>query len=63
MRNSPILIINVDEELTLEDAKIKLKYYGKLSLANSYLIALARKLGATILTNAIGELFCSKFSF
>jgi len=50
LRNSPIEIIGVNEDLTLSTAKIKLKYYEKLSLADCYLVALAKKLKATILT-------------
>ncbi len=40
----------VDESLTLGAAKTKLKHYNILSLADSYLIALARRLKATIIT-------------
>jgi len=50
LRNSPIEIVGVGEDLTLSAAKIKLKNYEKLSLADCYLVALAEKLKATILT-------------
>ena len=50
LRNSPINIIGIDEELTIEAAKLKLKYYNILSLADSYLIALAKRNRATIVT-------------
>ena len=50
LRNSPIEIIGVDENLTLEAAKLKLKYYNILSLADCYLIAMAKILKAIIVT-------------
>lgn len=50
VRDSPIKIIDVDEELTVEAAKLKLRHYNKLSLADCYLIALARRNNATIVT-------------
>ncbi len=50
LRNSPINIIGVDEGLTIEAAKLKLKYYNVLSLADCYLIALAKQRKAVIIT-------------
>ena len=50
LRSSPIKIVGVDEELTIEAAKLKLKYYNTLSLADCYLIALAKRSRATIVT-------------
>lgn len=50
LRNSPIEIIGVSEDLTLEASKLKLKHYNILSLADCYLIAVAKKLRAVIVT-------------
>ena len=50
LRNSPITIISIDEDLTIRAAKLKLKHYNILSLADCYLIALAKQNGATIVT-------------
>mgnify|MGYP000448039281 CR=1 FL=1 len=50
IRSSPINIISPNENLTLKAAKTKLKHYNILSLADSYLIALANQLKATIIT-------------
>ena len=50
LRNSPIKIVTLDEELTLESARLKHKYWNKLSLADAYLAALAKRLRATIVT-------------
>ena len=50
LRSSPIRIVGVDEGLTVEAARLKLKYYNVLSLADCYLIALARQSKATIIT-------------
>ena len=50
LRSSPIAIVTVDEHLTIEAAKLKLKYYNILSLADCYLIALAKRSKATIIT-------------
>ncbi len=50
LRSSPIKIVGVDEELTIKAAKLKLKYYNTLSLADCYLIALAKRSRATIVT-------------
>ena len=50
LRNSPITFVEVNEELTLEAAKLKHRYYKVLSLADCYLIALAKKKKATIVT-------------
>ncbi len=50
LRNSEIVIVSPDEKLTIEAAKLKLKYYKLLSLADCYLIALAKNLNATIIT-------------
>ncbi|MCD6095087.1 MAG: PIN domain-containing protein [Thermoprotei archaeon] len=40
----------VDENLTIGAAKLKLKYHSVLSLADCYLIALAKRYGAIIVT-------------
>ncbi len=45
-----IKVVGVDKELTLEAAKLKLKHYNILSLADCYLIALAKKIRATVIT-------------
>jgi len=50
IRSSPIKIVSPNENLTLNAAKIKLKHIKTLSLADSYLIALANQLKATIIT-------------
>jgi len=50
LRNSPVVFIGVNEELTLEAARLKHRYYGELSLADCYLIALAKEKRATIIT-------------
>jgi len=50
IRDSPIRIEGVDESLTVEAAKIKLKHYNLLSLADCYLIALAKRFKAKLAT-------------
>lgn len=50
IRDSPIRIVGVDEALTLEAARLKLRYYNTLSLADCYLVALARQKRAHIVT-------------
>ncbi len=50
IRNSPIKVIELNEELTIEAAKLKVKYYNLLSLADCYLIAFAKKSKAKIVT-------------
>lgn len=50
LRNSPINFVNIDEDLTIEAAKLKLKHYSVLSLADCYLIALAKRNKAKIIT-------------
>jgi len=50
LRESPITIVEVGEELTVAAAKLKLKYYNLLSLADCYLIALAKLYRATTIT-------------
>jgi len=50
LRSSPINFVGVDEGLTVEAAKLKLKYYNVLSLADCYLIALAKRGKATVVT-------------
>ena len=50
IRSSPINITSPNENLTLKAAKLKLKHYKTLSLTDSYLIALANQLKATIIT-------------
>jgi len=54
IRSSPIAIISTDEALTLAAAKLKLKHYSTLSLADCYLIALAKQLKATAVTTDPG---------
>jgi len=60
VRSSPIEVVGVDEELTVEAARLKLRRAGKLSLADSYLVALAKLRKATVVIadagiNEIGE--------
>ncbi|MEM0085329.1 MAG: PIN domain-containing protein [Candidatus Methanomethylicia archaeon] len=50
IRNSPIIVVSPDEKQTIEAARIKLKYYDRLSLADSYLVALAIMLKGIIVT-------------
>lgn len=50
MRGSLVKIVALSEELTVKAAKFKLKYYGKLSLADRCLIALAGRVKARIVT-------------
>lgn len=50
IRDSPIVVVSPDEEQTIEAARIKLKYYDRLSLADSYLVALAIVLRGVIVT-------------
>jgi len=50
LRSSPVSIVGVDEELTIEAAKLKLKHHAILSLADCYLMALAKRRDATIVT-------------
>ncbi len=50
VRNSPIRQVPAAGDLTREAAKIKLKYRGKISLADAYLIALALQTRAAALT-------------
>ena len=54
IRNSPISIVSVERDLTIEAAKLKLKYYSVLSLADCHLIALAKKSKATVVTTDPG---------
>ncbi len=50
IRGSPIRIVGVDEDLTVEAARLKLKHYAFLSLADCYLLAAGEKLKATVVT-------------
>ena len=50
LRNSLIKIVGIDKSLTVEAARLKLKYYKRLSLAHCYLIALAKQREAEIIT-------------
>jgi len=50
LHNSPIRIVGINESLTVEAARLKLKYYKRLSLADCYLIALAKQREAEIIT-------------
>ncbi|MEM2184336.1 MAG: PIN domain-containing protein [Candidatus Methanomethylicia archaeon] len=44
------MVVSPDEKQTIEAARIKLKYYDRLSLADSYLVALAIMLKGIIVT-------------
>jgi len=55
-----INVVTVDEELTLEAAKLKLKYYNVLSLADCYLIALAKRIKARVITTDPGVRECKE---
>ena len=50
LRDSPVNIVGADSELTVEAARLKLKHYNTLSLADCYLIALAKRMKAAIVT-------------
>jgi len=50
VRNSPIKVVGVNEKLTVEAAKLKLKRSRKLSQADSYLVALAKLRKAAVAT-------------
>jgi len=50
LRNSPISILSVDESLTTDAAKLKLRHHNRLSLVECYLIALAKQKKAKIIT-------------
>jgi len=50
IRNSPLVVKEIDEALTVEAARLKLKYYDKLSLADCYLFALAKQLKSSVVT-------------
>ena len=50
LRSSPITVLGVDEELTITAAKLKPRYYNRLSLADCYLLALARRKRAAVVT-------------
>ena len=50
LRSSPIAIVGVNEKLTVEAARLKLRHYGRLSLADCYLLALAKLAKATVVT-------------
>ncbi|MEM0267455.1 MAG: type II toxin-antitoxin system VapC family toxin [Thermofilum sp.] len=50
VRRSPVKVVGVDEQLTLEAAALKLKHWQKLSLADCYLLALAKRLNAAVVT-------------
>jgi len=58
IRRSPIKFISPDEELTVEAARLKLEFYSTLSLADCYLLALAKRLKAHVVTTerTIGSL-------
>ena len=49
-RNSPLVVKEIDETLTVEATRLKLKYHDKLSLADCYLIALAKQLKSSVVT-------------
>jgi len=49
IRSQPFRIVGIDEELTTSAARFKSKY-SKYSLADCYLLAIAKSLGATLLT-------------
>ncbi len=50
IRSSPIEIIGLNKELTVNAARLKLKYYNILSLADCYLVALAKQKKACIVS-------------
>ncbi len=50
IRTSPIKQVPVEGELTREAGKIKLKYRGKISLADAFLIALTYQVKGVALT-------------
>jgi predicted nucleic acid-binding protein len=50
VRNSPIEIVGVDEKLTVVAARLKLRHARKLSLADCYLLALAKLQKAAVVT-------------
>ncbi len=50
VRSSPITVVEVDERLTVEAAKLKHRHLGALSLADCYLVATAKLLKATVVT-------------
>ncbi len=50
IRGSPIRIVGIDESMTLEAAKLKVKHYNTLSLADCYLISLARREKGVVIT-------------
>ena len=50
IRASPIKQVPVKGELTKEAARIKLRYRGRVSLADAFLIALTQMIGGIVLT-------------
>lgn len=50
VKNSPISQVPVEGELTREAAKVKLKHRGKVSLVDSFLIALTSQVKGVALT-------------
>lgn len=62
IRASPIKQISVKGELTKEAARIKLRYRGRVSLADAFLIALTQIVGGIVLTtdSTIKEILRSK---
>ena len=50
IRRSKIAVLAIDERLSRIAGRIKCTYRGKLSLADSYTLAAAKMLGATLIT-------------
>lgn len=50
LRASPIVFVGLNEELVIEAARLKVKYYRILSLADCFLVALAKLHKADVLT-------------
>ena len=62
VRASPIKQVPAGGELVRVAAKVRLKYRGKVSLADAFLIALANQVGGTVLTTdpAVKEVLKSR---
>lgn len=58
IRNSPIIQVPAEGELTREAARVKAKHRRRTSLADAYLIAVARQVNGLVLTtdSAIKEI-------
>ncbi len=62
VRASPIKQVPAGGELVRAAAKVKLRYKGRVSLADAFLVALANQVGGTVLTTdpAIKEVLRSR---